>query len=105
MGKHEIDYRLHSCIKAQALENFIVEIPNTLTNVSTVMPIDPLEPKASRDIWKLHADGATRKKGSRAGQILKNPNGDEITYALWFKFQVSNNAATYESLLAGLWLA
>lgn len=86
LGDHDIDYR--SCIgfKAQALADFLVEIPNTLNSVPTVLPIDLLEPEVSRDVWELHTDGATRKEGSRAGLILKNPNGDEIMYALRFNF-------------------
>lgn len=71
----------------------------------TVMPIDPLEPEASRDIWELHTDGVARKKGSGAGFMLKNPNGDEIKYALRFNFQVSNNESEFEALLEGLRLA
>ncbi|GJX52542.1 reverse transcriptase domain-containing protein [Tanacetum coccineum] len=43
--------------------------------------------------------------GSRAGIILTDPNGKEITYALRFDFPTSNNEAEYEALIAGLKLA
>lgn len=56
-------------------------------------------------MWELHTDEATSKEGSDAGLILKNLGGDEITYALRFDFQASNNEAEYEALLAGLLLA
>lgn len=69
------------------------------------MSVDPSKPEASRDIWELHTDGAASKEGYIVGLILKNPSGDEITYALQFNFQVSNNEVEHEALLAGLILA
>ncbi|GKA67884.1 hypothetical protein Tco_0767801 [Tanacetum coccineum] len=41
-------------------------------------------------------------EGSRAGLILKIPEGAEFTYALRFEFDASNNEAEYEALIAGL---
>lgn len=53
----------------------------------------------------MHTNGIASKERSDAGLVLKNPNDDEITYALRFDFQVSNNEVEYEALLAGLHLA
>lgn len=50
LGEHNIDYRPHASIKAQALADFLAEIPDTLRGIPTVIPIDPSEPKASKDI-------------------------------------------------------
>lgn len=69
------------------------------------MSIDPSDPKANKEIRELHINDAASKEGSNTGLILKNHGGDEITYALRFNFQVSNNEAEYEALLAGLRLA
>lgn len=52
-------------IKAQALVDFLVEIPDILKGTSTVMPIDPLEPKVSQDVWELHTNGAASHIRSR----------------------------------------
>lgn len=86
MGEQDIDYQPQTSIMAQALANFLVEIPDTLKSIPKIMLVDPSEPEASWDIWELHTDVAASKEGSKAGQILKNPSSDEITYFLWFNF-------------------
>ena len=53
-------------------------------------------------IWKLSVDGASNAQGSGAGLILTSPEGIDIEYALRFGFQVSNNEAEYEAVIAGL---
>lgn len=55
--------------------------------MTTVVAIDPMELEASKDIWELNTDGAASKEGSGAGLIHKNPNGDEIMYAMRLNFQ------------------
>nr|GEU95406.1 hypothetical protein [Tanacetum cinerariifolium] len=54
------------------------------------------------DLWKLHTDGASNERGSRAGLILIDLEGAEYSYALRLNFVNSNNDAEYEALLAGL---
>lgn len=98
MGEHDIDYRPRINIKAHTLADTLRKIPKA---ASTYL----LEAEASKDGWELHIDGVGSKEWLGAGLILKNPKGDEITYALRFDFQVSNNEAEYEALLAGLRLA
>lgn len=44
LGEHDIDYRSHISIKAQALVDFLVKIPDTLKNVLAVLLINPVEP-------------------------------------------------------------
>ncbi|GKD02112.1 reverse transcriptase domain-containing protein [Tanacetum coccineum] len=50
-------------------------------------------------------DGSLCLEGSGVGLILTNPEGVEFTYALRFEFDVSNNEAEYEALMAGLQIA
>lgn len=50
LGKHATNYRSHTRIKAQSLADLLVEIPDTLKNIPTVLPIDPSEVEASRDV-------------------------------------------------------
>lgn len=71
----------------------------------TTISIDPLEPEAGKELRTLYTDGAVGKEGFGMGLILQTPKGEEITYALRFKFQVSNNKAEYEAILEGLRLA
>ncbi|XP_071740472.1 uncharacterized protein [Rutidosis leptorrhynchoides] len=44
-------------------------------------------------------------KGAGARLVLKSLSGEEHTYALRFNFDVTNNEAEYEALLAGLSIA
>ncbi|XP_071707177.1 uncharacterized protein [Rutidosis leptorrhynchoides] len=44
-------------------------------------------------------------EGAGAGVVLESPGGEEHTYALRFNFDVTNNEAEYEALLAGLNIA
>lgn len=83
----------------------MVDILETLRGTPTFVPIDPWEPEARKDVWELRTDGIASKEGSIVGLILKNPSRDEIKYALIFDFQVSNNEAEYDALLASLRLA
>ncbi|GKC08315.1 reverse transcriptase domain-containing protein, partial [Tanacetum coccineum] len=53
----------------------------------------------------VHANGSSCTDGSGAGLILTHPEGIEFTYALRFRFDVTNNKAEYEALIAGLRIA
>ncbi|XP_071741051.1 uncharacterized protein [Rutidosis leptorrhynchoides] len=57
------------------------------------------------ETWNLFTDGASCAEGAGAGLVLTSPSGEEHTYALRFNFDVSNNEAEYEALLAGLNIA
>nr|KAJ0188267.1 hypothetical protein LSAT_V11C900483780 [Lactuca sativa] len=72
LGEHDTDYRPWNNIKAQALADFLVEIPDTLRGIPKALPPDPLEPETSKEIWELHIDDTTSKECSGAGLILKN---------------------------------
>lgn len=50
----------------------------------------------------LYTNGAASKEGSGAGLILTNPEGNEVTYALRFDFDTTNNKAEDKALLVGL---
>ncbi|XP_021991927.1 uncharacterized protein LOC110888724 [Helianthus annuus] len=78
-----------------------LEIPKeTITEVNTAST-EPSDP----DTWKLFTDGASSLEGSGAGLVLINPSELEFTYALQLEFQIANNEAEYEALIAGLKLA
>ena len=50
-------------------------------------------------------DGLSTSGGSGAGLVLQGPHETKVSYALKFGFEVSNNEAEYEALVAGLKLA
>ena len=47
-------------------------------------------------------DGLLNRQGSGVGLILVTPKNTELSFALRFEFQASNNKAEYEALLARL---
>nr|GEY97838.1 reverse transcriptase domain-containing protein [Tanacetum cinerariifolium] len=100
LEEHNIHYRLRTSIKGQILAEFIVELLND-------DPLDtPIEDKEElSDPWILFTDGSSCIDGSGAGLIITNPKGTELTYALRFRFNATNNEAEYEALIAGLRIA
>lgn len=75
MGEHDIEYRLRTSIKAQALADFLVEIPDTFRGIPKALLADPLKPEARKDVCELHIDRAASKEGSGTSLILKNLRG------------------------------
>ncbi|KAK9071736.1 hypothetical protein SSX86_008165 [Deinandra increscens subsp. villosa] len=99
VGPFDIQFKPRVSIKGQVVADFLAEVPDGASvNVITI-------PEAKEQVWILHTDGSSNSDGSGAGLILKSPEGDELTYAIRFNFQASNNEAEYEALLAGLRLA
>lgn len=62
-------------------------------------------PEDLPDLWKLFVDGVSRKGQCGASMLLIFPEGVEISYALRFSFDATNNKAEYEALHAGLKIA
>lgn len=50
----------------------------------------------------MHVDGSTSTSASGAGVILRDKYRQKIEHAVHFLFPVTNNAAEYETLLAGV---
>ncbi|GJW25611.1 reverse transcriptase domain-containing protein [Tanacetum coccineum] len=100
LGEYDIQYRPRTLVKGQILADFIVERPE-------YDPLDaPMEVEEELlDPWTLFTDGSSCVDGFGAGLILTNPEGAELTYALRFKFDGTNNEAEYEALIAGLRIA
>ncbi|GJT91004.1 reverse transcriptase domain-containing protein [Tanacetum coccineum] len=103
LGEHEIIYKPRSAIKGQVLADFLAESPTNNNNTMEKAP--HTFGKDRMPTWTLFTDDASSIEGSGAGLILTDPNGQEITYTLRFKFRTSNNKSEYEALLAGLELA
>ncbi|XP_074556255.1 uncharacterized protein LOC141812107 [Curcuma longa] len=86
LDEYDIQYQSRAAIKAQALADFLAEVPK-----------NELEEE-----WKVYVDGSSNKQGSRVGVLLISPKGEEIRLAIRLSFKASNNEAEYEAALAGL---
>ncbi|GKC08432.1 reverse transcriptase domain-containing protein [Tanacetum coccineum] len=100
LEEHDIHYRPRTLVKGQILTNFIIERPEDDTLDTPMEDREELP-----DPWVLFTDGSSCIDGSGAGLIIMNSEGMEFTYALRFQFNVNNNEAEYEALIAGLWIA
>ncbi|GJW21094.1 reverse transcriptase domain-containing protein [Tanacetum coccineum] len=100
LALHDIHYRPRTSVKGQILADFIVERPED-------DPLDTLieDKEELPDRWILFTDESSCIEGFGAGLIITNPKGMEFTYALRFRFNVTNNEAEYEALIAGLRIA
>src|SRR4051812_15545968 len=63
------------------------------------------EEKPDNTCWTIHFDGSRQLDGSGVGVVLTSPRGDKFSYVLRLMFPCTNNAAEYEALLHGLWMA
>ena len=52
--------------------------------------------------WIMHFDGSKMLQGSGAGIVLRNPQGNKLSYVLQIHFKATNNVAEYEGILHGL---
>lgn len=93
-------------MKAQALADLLEEFPTTEKpqHITKKRVAQTYLQEGKMTCWTLYTDGASRKEVSGAGMLLKIPTSEEITYALHFDFQSSNNEAEHEALLAGMLL-
>ena len=53
----------------------------------------------------MHFDGSKMLVGLGASVVLTSPTGDTIQYVLQILYTDSNNAAEYEALFHGVWMA
>ena len=90
LSQFDIEYRLRTAIKAQALADFIAEF-TTLEDTNH-----------QGDLWMINTDRSSTQKGGRAGIVITSSEKDVLKYGVQLKFPISNNEAEYEALLAGL---
>ena len=90
LSEFNIEYRLRSTIKGQALADFIIEM-------SDVQPWD-----LGEKLWILETDGLSRIVEEGAEMNLQSPKHSSITQAVKFAFVASNNEAEYDIMLLGL---
>ncbi|XP_074587632.1 uncharacterized protein LOC141843477 [Curcuma longa] len=86
LGEYDIQYQPRTAIKAQALADFLTEIPEG----------------EAEQIWKVYVDGSSNRQGSGIGVVLISPQEEEIRLSIRLSFRASNNEAEYEVVLVGL---
>ena len=84
LGEHDIQYQPRTIIKGQAATNFMAEFTSNRLIKKRIN-------SGALLIWKLYVDGSSSRHGSRAGLILVTSENIELSFALRFGFQASNN--------------
>ena len=94
LSEFNIQYRLRTAIKGQAVVEFITEYTQ-------------LEGKGAEVLgqWSIHTDGSSNRHVGGAGVVIQTPEGDKIKCMIRLDFPTTNNEAEYEALVAGLDLA
>ncbi|XP_071740399.1 uncharacterized protein [Rutidosis leptorrhynchoides] len=101
LGAYQISYLPLSAVKGQVLADYLAEMTGELEVINERTELKPVV----GETWDLFTDGASCAEGAGAGLVLASPSGEEHTYALRFNFDMTNNEAEYEALLAGLNIA
>ena len=65
----------------------------------------PVEQKKPMGVWLVMVDRSHSEQGSGAGVVIRSPEGAEVSYAVKFKFQLTNNQVEYEAFITGIGLA
>jgi ribonuclease HI len=90
-----ITYAPRSAIKSQVLADFVAEW--------TEMQTPPA--KIEHETWIMYFDGSVMREGAGVGLVFISPLGVRMEYMVRLHFPASNNAAEYEALINGLWIA
>ena len=61
-----------------------------------------MEQENRKGVWLVMVDGSRSEHGSGAGFVIRSPKGTEVSYAVKFEFQFTNNQAEYETFITGL---
>ena len=110
LSEYGLEFRPRKFIKAQTLADFVAECSfqksqETEHHSTPVCGDQVEETQREAEVWSVYVDGSSTPKNARAGILLVGPDKEEFKYSIKFTFPITNNAAEYEALLAGLQLA
>ena len=110
LSEYGLEFRARKSIKAQALADFVTECSfqksqGTEHHSAPVCDDKVEETLRQTKVWSIYVDGSSAPENARAGILLVGPDKKEFKYSIKFTFPITNNAAEYEALLAGLQLA
>ena len=69
------------------------------------MEVQLLTPYVTHEYGTMYFDGSVMAPGSRPGVVVISLDGSRLRYAICLHFSASNNAAEYEALINGLYIA
>lgn len=87
------------------MTNFITKYTHASGGYSKAQEEQPGSEETSQIKWFVHVDGSSTNSATRGGVFLVTPEGNELEYAIRFRFKATNNKAEYEVVLTGLCLA
>ena len=110
LSEYGLEFRPRKSIKAQALVDFVAECSfqksqETEQHSAAVCGDQVEETQRQADVWSVYVDGSSAPESIGTGILLVGPDKEEFKYSIKFTFPITNNAAKYEVLLAGLQLA
>ncbi|KAJ3704029.1 hypothetical protein LUZ61_007734 [Rhynchospora tenuis] len=91
LSEYDVTFIPRTAYKSQILADFVVECTARSSELSS-----------EDEVWHVYVDGAASERGSGVGVEIIGPKGEKFHYAIHLTFNVSNNVAEYEALLAGL---
>ena len=109
LSEYGLEFRSRKSIKAQAFVDFVAECSfqksqETEHHSALVYGDQIEETQREAEVWSVYVDGSSTSKNAGAGILLVGPDKEEFKYSIKFTFPITNNAAEYEALLAGLQL-
>ena len=102
LSEFDLSYRSRGAIKAQALVDFMVDCTELGEGVHEEQSVEPEKPEG---MWLVMANGSRSEQRSGAGVVIWSAEGAEMSYAVKFEFQLTNNQAEYEVFITELRLA
>ena len=70
LSQFDVEYRLRTAIKAQALADFIAEFTT------------PEDANHQEDLWMINTDGSSTQQGGGAGIVITSPENDVLKYEI-----------------------
>ena len=110
LSEYGLEFRPRKSIKPQALIDFMAECSfqksqETEHHSGPVCGDQVKETQGQPEVWSVYVDGSSAPKNAGAGILLVGSDKEKFKYSIKFTFPITNNAAEYEALLAGLQLA
>ena len=102
LSEFDLSYRPRGAIKAQALADFMVDCTEPWEGIQEEQLVEPEKPEG---VWLVMVDGSRSEQGSGAGVVIQSLEGAEMSYAVKFEIQLTNNHGEYEAFITGLGLA
>ena len=84
------------------MANFIIDRTELGEGVQDEQLVELEKPEG---VWLVMVDGSCSEQGSGAGVVIRSLEGAEVSYAVKFELQLTNNQAEYKAFIIGLGLA